>query len=86
MTPIIASPHPNPDRRWSSTGDAGVRPNALNVYDLMLPSTVSTVATIPSPEFEARLDRLAATASNPIVRSSHADQSHFPHRRRRHPA
>ena len=59
---------------------------AVNAYGLKLPSTVSTAAIAPSRQFEGRLDWPAAQASNPTVRSSHANQSHFPHRRPRHPA
>ena len=86
MTPIVTTRHPNPDRRWSSTGDAAALPNALIVDGLELPSTVSATAKMFSPCFEARLDRLATTVSTRTVRSSHADQSHFPHRTWRHPA
>jgi hypothetical protein len=86
MTPIVTTRHPNPDRRWSSTGDAAARPNALIVDGLKLPSAISTAAKILSSRFEAGIDRIAATVSNGIIPSAHADRSHFPHRRRQYPA
>ncbi len=86
MTPIVTTQHPNPDRRWSSTGDAAARPNALIVDGLKLLSAVSTAAKILSSRFVASIDHIAATASNLIIPFAHADRSHFPYRRRRYPA
>jgi hypothetical protein len=84
MTPIVTTPHPNTDRRWASSGDATVRPNALIVDGLKLPSAVSTAAKIHSQPFEGRLDRLAEPPPNLVFRSPYPDQSHFPHRGRHH--
>ena len=86
MTPIITAPHSNPDRRWSVTGDAGARPNALNADSLKLPAALSTAAIISSSMLEPHLDPSAAPATNPVFQSFAAEQSHFPHRRTRHPA
>ncbi len=85
MTPIVTTPHPNTNRRWSSSGNATVRPNALIVDGLKLPFAVATAAKIHSQLFEGRLDRLAEPPANLVFCSPSPDQSHFPHRGRRHP-
>ena len=81
-----ASQNPKAVEKGRVTVEEVLSSRCLNAYRLMLPSTVSTAAIAPSPQFKGRLDWLAAQASNPTVRSRPANQSHFPHRRPRHPA
>ena len=84
MTLIVTTQHPSLDHRWSSTADAVARPNALIVDGLKLPATVSLLAAFFLAVLQPRGNPLTAAVSNTIVRSSHPDRSHFPHRKRPH--
>jgi len=86
MTPIVTTPHPNTDRRWSSTGDAAARPYARIIDGRELPSAVSAAEKISSRRCEAHFGRTDTTVSTRTIRSGHPERSHFPHRQPHHPA
>ena len=86
MTPIVTKQHPSLDRRWSLTGDAVARPDALIVDGLKFPATVSLLAAFFLAVLQPRGSPLTAGARSLARLRTLFGENLFPHRRPHHPA